>query len=69
MKNRLTEFGKKIKIALIERDRTQNWLIDEVKKKTGLFLDSAYLSRIMVGERNAPKIVAAIREILEFEGE
>lgn len=67
MKNRFTEFGKKIKFALIEREQTQEWLISEVKKKTGLYFDSSYLNRIMTGQKNAPKIVAAIKEILEIK--
>ena len=67
MKKRFTEFGKKIKFALIEREQTQEWLISEVKKKTGLYFDSSYLNRIMTGQNNAPKVVAAIKEILELE--
>ena len=66
MKGKLTEFGKNIKFALIERDLTQEWLISEVKKKTGLFLDSSYLNKIMTGRSAAPKIVAAIREVLDM---
>ena len=67
VKGKFTEFGKKIKFALIERELTQEWLISEVKKKTGLYFDSSYLNKIMTGQNNAPKIVAAIKEILEIK--
>ena len=31
-----------------------------------MFVDDAYLSKILTGQRNAPKIVQAIREILDL---
>lgn len=68
MKNKLTDFGKKIKCTLIEKDETQEWLISEVKKKTGLYFDSSYLNKIMTGKMENAKILTAINEIL-FEGE
>ena len=66
MKIKLTEFGKKIKVALIEKDKTQNWLIEEVKKKTGLYFDSSYLCKIMTGTKESDKIIVAIKDILEL---
>lgn len=35
-----------------------------VHEKTGLYCDHAYMSRVLSGERKAPKIRAAIAEIL-----
>ena len=35
-----------------------------VHEKTGLYCDHAYMSRILNGERKAPKIRTAIAEIL-----
>ena len=67
MKNRLTEFGKSIKFALIERGNTQKWLIDEVKQRTGLYFDTSYLCKIMSGQNTSPKIVEAIKEILALD--
>ena len=64
MKNKLTELGKKIKYALIERDKTQEWLISEVKKKTGLYFDSSYLNKILTGKNENEKVIFAIKEIL-----
>jgi len=62
----LTAFGKEIKKKLVDIERTQDWLIAQVKDKTGLYFDSGYLYKIMTGERNAPNIVTAIRQILEL---
>lgn len=61
------EFFKKVKCRLIELEKTQKWLEEEITKKTGLFVDSGYLSKIYNGDRNAPKIRAAICEILGIE--
>lgn len=62
----LTEFGKEVKKRLVDINQNQIWLINQVKGKTGLFLDSGYLNKILTGRRNAPKVVQAIREILEL---
>lgn len=61
------EFFKKVKYRLIDLEKTQKWLEEQIREKTGLFVDSSYLSKIYNGERNAPKIKAAICEILEIE--
>ncbi len=60
-------FDKAVKIRLIEMEKTQKWLCQEITARTGLYVDSGYLDRIYKGKRNAPKIVAAIREILSLE--
>lgn len=62
----LTEFGKEVKKRLVDINQNQIWLINQVKGKTGLFLDGGYLNKILTGRRNAPKVVQAIREILEL---
>lgn len=61
-----TDFGKEVKKKLVDINQTQSWLIDQVRGKTGMFLDNGYLNKIMTGQRNAPKIKQAIREILEL---
>jgi transcriptional regulator with XRE-family HTH domain len=62
----LTEYGKKIKIALIERDMTQVELMKEINKRTGLMVDDSYMSKIKRGIRTPPRIISAINEILEI---
>ena len=63
----LTEFGKQVKIKLIQMDKPQKWLNEEVIKRTGLYFDDSYLHRIVTGKSSNPKIVSAIKEILDIE--
>lgn len=63
----MLDFGKKVKIALIERGKNQTWLVEEVAKRTGLYIDSAYMSRILSGQNRSPKIVNSICEILDIQ--
>lgn len=64
-----TVFGKSIKKRLVDMDQTQIWLIEKVREKTGLYFDSWYLSKIMLGKIATPSIVTAICEILDIEYE
>ena len=43
------------------------WLEEEITNRTGLFADSGYMDKILKGKRNAPKVVQAIRDILEIQ--
>ncbi len=60
----MTEFGKEISKKLIDLGKPQNWLIAQVKEKTGLYFDSSYLYKIKTGQIATPSVVQAIREIL-----
>lgn len=69
-------FGKRVKIRLIEMGKNQEWLINQVKEKTGDFFDSSYLHRILSGKlpaengRNGkPGKAAVIRDILDLREE
>lgn len=64
-----SEFGKAVKIRLIEMDKTQDWLIEQVRNRTGLFFDSSYLWKILNGVVATPGMIAAIREILDLPAE
>lgn len=59
-------FGKEVKKKLVDIDQTQKWLMDQISKKTGLYMDGFYLHKILTGQSANPKIVAAIREILDM---
>ena len=59
-------FMKEFKKRLIDLDKNQKWLEEQITEKTGLFVDSSYLGKIYKGERNAPKVVQAIKEILDI---
>lgn len=64
-----SEFGKAVKIRLIEMDKTQDWLVEQVRNRTGLFFDSSYLWKILNGVVSTPGMVVAIREILDLPAE
>lgn len=63
-KNKLTEYGVAIKIRLIEMDRSQEWLINEVNKRGIIILDRSFLNRIMTGVVKTSAAVPIINEIL-----
>lgn len=62
----ITDFGKTVKKRLIDIGHNSDWLVDEVRKKTGLYFDSAYLSRVLRGKNNSPKIREAICDVLDL---
>ena len=63
-----TGFGLVVKTKLLGPPvRTQAWLASEVREATGLYVDDAYISKILTGQRNAPKIVHAICDILGLQ--
>lgn len=62
----MTEYGKKIKIRLIEKEMTQVQLMKEITERTGLYMDDSYMCKIKNGDKAPPKIIAAINEILEI---
>ena len=67
--SKISDFGLCVKVKLLQKQKTQMWLTEEVTRKTGLYVDSGYMYKILTGQRNAPKIVDAICEILSIEQE
>ena len=65
--SKFSDFGLCIKTELLRIGKDQRWLERTVAEKTGLFVDSGYMYKILTGQRNAPKIVAAICEVLNIE--
>lgn len=65
--SKFTDFGLCVKTKLLQMGRDQKWLEVTVSEKTGLFVDNGYMYKILTGQRNAPKIVAAICEILNIQ--
>lgn len=61
---KLTDFGLCVKTELLRRGMEQKQLEKNITELTGLYVDSSYLSKIFTGQRNAPKVVQAIRDIL-----
>lgn len=65
--SKFTDFGLCVKYELMRQGKEQKWLEEAVSKKTGLYVDGGYMYKILTGQRSAPKIVAAICEILSIE--
>lgn len=65
--SKFTDFGLCVKTELLRTGKDQKWLEEAVSKKTGLYVDGGYMYKILTGQRNAPKIVAAICEILSID--
>lgn len=59
-------FSTEVRCALIKRGWTFSDLASAVREKTGLFCDGPYLSRILAEQRNPPKVISAIRELLDI---
>ena len=67
--SKFTDFGLCVKTKLLQMGKEQKWLEEAVSEKTGLFVDNGYMYKILTGQRNAPKIVAAICEMLNIESQ
>lgn len=65
--SKFTNFGLCVKTKLLQMGKEQKWLEEAVSEKTGLYVDGGYMYKILTGQRNAPKIVAAICEILNIQ--
>lgn len=73
---KVTSFGIAVKVRLMEMQKTQTWLIEQVKERTGAYFDSSWLHRIMTvegfcerGYDGEPSKVDIIREILGMNEE
>ena len=67
--SKISDFGLCVKTELLKNRRTQKWLEEEITKKTGLYVDSGYMHKILTGQRNAPKIVKSICDILNIKND
>lgn len=65
--SKFTDFGLCVKTKLLQMGKEQKWLEEAVTEKTGLFVDNGYMYKILTGQRSAPRIVAAICEILNIQ--
>lgn len=65
--SKFSDFGLLVKTELLKQGRDQKWLEGQVSAKTGLYVDGGYMYKILTGQRNAPKIVQAIKDILNFK--
>ena len=66
-KKPLCNYGKKVKLALMEQNRKQEWLISEIKRRyPDIYVDSSNLYKILVGDITSGRVVSAINEILSL---
>lgn len=65
--SKFTDFGLCVKTKLLQIGKDQKWLENAISEKTGLYVDSGYMHKILTGKRKAPKIVDAICEILNIQ--
>lgn len=63
------EFKLAVKHRLIDLGKTQTWLCEEYKARTGKWCDSSYLKRIYDGKIHPPEPIRVIREILDLPKE
>lgn len=66
-KKPLCALGEEIEIRLVKINRTNAWLIQEVRNDTGLYFDRSYLHKVKTGEIGTPGIIASICKILDIE--
>lgn len=66
LKRPLTSFGVEIKTKLISLSETQEWLIGRAKEKTGMYVDSSNLYKLMTGQLHSERLEEAIRDILKI---
>ena len=55
--SKFSDFGLCVKTELLRQGKEQKWLEEQISEKTGLFIDSGYMYKILTGKRNAPKIL------------
>lgn len=65
--SKFSDFGLCVKTELLRLGREQKWLEETVSEMTGLYVDNGYMYKVLTGQRNAPKIVAAICEVLNIQ--
>lgn len=65
-KHQMTPFGMEMKTKLLKLGQTQQWLIQQCKDMTGMYVDCSNLYKIMTGQLNSPKLEHAIKTILQL---
>lgn len=69
-KKQLSNYGKTVKIRLMEMGKKQEWLISEIRNRfPEIYVDSSNIYKILVGEIQGGKVVSAINEILQIHNE
>lgn len=64
LKRTPTAFGISVKMRLMELGQTQEWLISECKSRTGMYVDSSTMYKLLTGQLDSVRLKTAIRDIL-----
>ena len=64
--SKYSDFGLCVKTKLLQMGKEQKWLEEAVSEKTGLYVDSGYMYKILTGRRKAPKVADAICSVLDI---
>lgn len=68
-KNQLCAFGKNVKHRLIDLDKTNGWLIDEIKRRSDGYMDTSFMAKLMSGKVTSKPKENLINQILQEEEE
>ncbi len=66
LKRTPTAFGLAVKTKLLELGQPQEWLIRACRERTGMYVDSSTMYKLLTGQLDSQRLKAAIREILEL---
>lgn len=66
LKRTPTAFGLAVKTKLLELGQPQEWLIQACRERTGMYVDSSTMYKLLTGQLDSVRLKAAIREILEL---
>jgi hypothetical protein len=58
------DYKQQVDAKLMKQGLTRKWLIKQFRDSTGMFMDKAYLCRILSGERNSKVVKDFIRDKL-----
>jgi hypothetical protein len=67
-KRALTEYGIAVNVELMKAQKTQTWLIDELKKRyPDKYIDTSILYKVLTGQVSSAFIVDGINSILNMK--
>lgn len=65
-----TDYGINVATRLLQMDKTQKWLASQLREaRPDMFMDGAYLNKILHGERSPDWVVPEINKILGLDSE
>ena len=65
-KTPLTSWGIAVKTELMKNGKTQEWLIQEIKKQTDNYVDSSNIYKVLYGKLNSKVLINIINNILHI---